>query len=107
MQRRTFINQTLATTAALRAFSNPAVHSQEPAKEDPKPVILGVMGYSRGRDMAEELIKIPGVIIKYICETDSQRGESGVRRIAEVGGKAELVSDLRRVLEISTMRPGR
>ncbi|MFN6305128.1 MAG: Gfo/Idh/MocA family protein, partial [Planctomycetota bacterium] len=103
MQRRTFINQTLATTAALRAFSNPAVHSQEPAKEDPKPVILGVMGYSRGRDLAEELIKIPGVIIKYICETDRQRGESGVRRIAEVGGKAELVSDLRRVLDDPTV----
>jgi predicted dehydrogenase len=103
MKRRTFLTNSLATATATHAFSLPGVHSQEPAKEDTKPVIVGVMGYSRGRDLAEEMMKIPGVIIKYICETDRQRGESGVRRVAEIGGKAELVSDLRRVFDDPTV----
>ena len=57
------------------------------------------MGFSRGRDLAEELLKIPGVMIKTICEVDRQRGESGVRRVAEAGGNASLVDDVRRMLD--------
>lgn len=103
MRRRSFIQGTAALAATANAWSPGAVHSEEALVQDPKPVLVGIMGYSRGRDLAEEMMKIPGVIIKYICETDRQRGESGVRRVAEVGGSAQLVGDFRKVLDDPTV----
>ena len=95
--RRDFIAAASASVAL--ATSMRMVHSQEPASESPQRTVVGIMGFSRGRDLAEELLKIPGVEIKTICETDRLRGESGVRRIAEAGGKARWDVDIRSMLD--------
>jgi predicted dehydrogenase len=98
MLRRRFLESTTATLVAAPCLDAAAAASQDPSTEA-RPLVVGIMGFSRGRDLAEELLKIPGVSIKTICETDTQRGESGVQRIAEAGGKANTVTDLRRMLD--------
>lgn len=104
MQRRAFLEATSAAlvTTPLVAASSGALPVAEPLlnpDSDGPPINVGIMGFSRGRDLAEEVLKIPGVSITYICETDSKRGESGVQRVAEAGGKAQWVADLRKMLD--------
>ena len=72
LHRRTLI----ASAASGLAWATQAryVHSQEPVADAPQRTVVGIMGFSRGRDLAEELLKIPGVEIKTICETDRLRG---------------------------------
>ena len=57
------------------------------------------MGLSRGKDLAGDLLKIPGVVIKYACDADSSRAASGAKFIADAGGKAEAIQDFRRMLD--------
>lgn len=97
LHRRTLIAS--AATGLAWTTQSRYVHSQEPVADAPQQTVVGIMGFSRGRDLAEELLKIPGVEIKTICETDRLRGESGVKRIAEAGGKAQWVSDIRKMLD--------
>ena len=34
---------------------------------------VGVMGLSRGLALAKDLTKLPGVVVKYVCDVDSLR----------------------------------
>jgi predicted dehydrogenase len=62
-------------------------------------VVVGMMGLSRGKDLAADLLKIPGVEIKYACDTDTSRAAAGTKFINEAGGKAIAVQDFRTILD--------
>jgi len=57
------------------------------------------MGHNRGKDLAANLLKIPGVEIKYACDADSKRAASGAKFISDLGGKPEAIQDFRRILD--------
>jgi len=95
MQRRHFISQATAGLAATSLVSQAA----RMRAAEPKRVVVGVMGLSRGRDLAGDLLKMPGVEIKYACDADSKRSAAGAKFIAEAGGKAEAIQDFRRILD--------
>ena len=84
MQRRRFLHSTTAAAlspSVTRAAEGLVAPEQSDLQSAP-PLVVGIMGFSRGRDLADEALKIPGVRIKYICETDKKRGEAGVKRVA-------------------------
>ena len=62
-------------------------------------VVVGIMGLNRGKDLAGDLLKIPGVEIKYACDTDSSRAASGAKMIEEGGGKPIVIQDFRKMLD--------
>lgn len=88
MQRRHFLHGTTAAAIvpSVTRAADTLVAAEETNESAAPPLVVGIMGFSRGRDLAEEALKIPGVKIKYICETDKKRGEAGVKRVAEAGG---------------------
>lgn len=93
--RRQFLQTTSA--AAMVASTAATVRSSQ---EDPtKRVVVGIMGLSRGLDLAKDLSAINGVVIKYACETDKQRAAAGAKRITELGQAPEVVGDFRRILD--------
>jgi predicted dehydrogenase len=95
MQRRRFIGQASASLAAAQIVSLAQTH----AATNQERVVVGIMGLSRGKDLANDLLKIPGVEIKYACDADSKRAELGAKFIADAGGKAEPIQDFRRMLD--------
>jgi len=101
MQRRRFLPSTTAAalSPSVTRAAKGLVASEQTDLQSAPPLVVGIMGFSRGRDLADEALKIPGVRIKYICETDKKRGEAGVKRVAETGGSAIAVQDLRRMLD--------
>ncbi len=66
-------------------------------------VVVGVMGLSRGMDLATELAAMPGVTIKYLCDADSQRLSLGMKRIgeseSESASEVQSVTDFRKMLD--------
>lgn len=58
------------------------------------------MGLSRGRSLAVSFAKQPGVVVKYVCDTDQSRAESGARLLEGASGQApQAVGDFRRILD--------
>jgi len=72
LNRRDFIAQsTLAGTAAGWAVS---AAGESRADDSPaNKVVLGVMGLSRGRNLAVRFARLSGVEVKYVCDVDSTR----------------------------------
>jgi predicted dehydrogenase len=99
LDRRAFLAAGAATSlAASRVNRTQAAHrsSHEPPSQR---VVVGVMGLSRGLGLAEEFSKVDGVEIRYACDADSGRAQSGGRRIAEMGQQVESLTDFRRILD--------
>lgn len=65
----------------------------------PRPIRIGIMGLSRGLDLAKDLAKLPGVSIKYACDPDRQRLASGCKRIEEMSQNPIAVNDFRQILD--------
>src|SRR5687767_5289281 len=83
--RRDFLRQTAAVSAGLAA-----VHAALPSRaaDAPKPdaaagdapavpasekIVIGVMGMSRGLDVANGFASLPGAVVKYVCDVDDER----------------------------------
>jgi predicted dehydrogenase len=63
-------------------------------------VVVGVMGMSRGRSLAVNFARQPGVVVKYVCDADRSRAESGAKAVeGEVGKAPQAVGDFRRILD--------
>lgn len=103
--RRQFLATTLATSAAATipigslaaASNNESLASQEDTEA--RRFVVGIMGLSRGMDLATDLAKMPGVVIKYACDTDKQRLAAGTKRIGEMGQRPDAVGDFRKILD--------
>ena len=92
--------QFLGRTAASGAVASLAVST---ARADDSPndkVVVGVMGLSRGRALAVGFAKQPNVEVKYVCDVDKTRADSGASVVEGAGHKRpEAIGDFRRMLD--------
>jgi predicted dehydrogenase len=107
IDRRLFIQSAVANTAIAHfaltgtTCASPALAYREEKEQEKNvpPVVVGIMGLSRGLDLARDLVSMPGVTIKYACDTDSNRAKAGSKVLADLGGSAEPITDFRKILD--------
>ncbi len=104
--RRSFLSNSTSTVAVTLAASqlagsasSPLFAQAESNKSEPKRLVVGMMGLSRGKELTADLLKMPNVVIKYACDTDSSRAAAGAKLIAEAGGDAKPIQDFRTMLD--------
>lgn len=97
LSRRGFIGIGMAAgAAAAMSACNSAADAEEPAET----VVLGVMGLSRGKAVAQVFAKQPGVDIRYVCDVDSKRAEDCAAELEKITGKRpQAIGDFRRILD--------
>lgn len=95
MRRRQFMETASFASAGL------ACHAAMSKARDVEPerIVVGVMGMSRGRDLALEFGRIPGVSVKYVCDADTRRAASSASDLKANGQTVEPVEDFRRILD--------
>ena len=95
--RRDVLKKSTLLTASGIALN--AVNSAVSSTES-ETVVLGLMGCKRGRELIEAFGRLSGVELKYIAETDSERGAAGADLAVEHGFKRpQVVSDFRKILD--------
>jgi len=95
--RRSFIKQaTMRSTAALvLAGSQVGVAAAASDK-----IVLGVMGLSRGRNLATGFARLPAVEIKYVCDVDAHRADACAALVEKTGAhRPTPIGDFRRILD--------
>ena len=101
--RRTFLGQVAAGGAlAGMALHGGLARGVEAAEEngEERRIVVGVMGLSRGRALANTFAKLPNVSIKYLCDADTTRADACTADIAKIEGqKPEAIQDFRRILD--------
>lgn len=98
LNRRQFLDGAAATAATGYLVSSGVALAQTSPQ---KRIVIGVMGMSRGRALATSFAQQENVVVKYVAETEKNRGESGAKSVADVAnGKAPtIVGDFRRILD--------
>lgn len=95
LSRRTFA-ESAATGAALMALQSTAALHANSRQEN---IVVGVMGLHRGLDLAKTFAATPGVTVKYLCETDSQRLQAAVKYVSgDVAYEIQATGDFRDIL---------
>lgn len=101
VSRRQFTATTAAVGAALSAASHmpdAAAAAAGTVRQDR--VVVGVMGLNRGMSLARTFADTPGVQVKYLCETDSNRLASGAAAFGKlVDYPVKTTGDLRTILD--------
>ncbi len=98
LDRREFFGRAAAGGLAMGLL----VSRSAPAQAAADTVVVGVMGLSRGRSLAVSFAQQPGVVVKYVCDTDQSRAESAAKLLEGAAGKApQTVGDFRRMLDDS------
>ena len=94
MSRRTFLQNSLLTSAAVAGPSINAVGANER-------LVVGIMGiHDRGMDLAEEFAKRDDVEVRYLADPDTRLFESRAKQVADIAGKApQCVQDYQRILD--------
>lgn len=96
LNRRHFVMHSTAAAAGTALWNLRSLAEEAPSNR----VVVGVMGLSRGRALAGSFAKQSGVVVKYCCDVDKERAESGAKLVEGVTGKAaEPISDFRRILD--------
>ena len=94
--RRNFLAASASAAALATSASATARHAQD------QPVVLGVMGLSRGSALAKTFSAIKGVQVRYLCDIDSKRLETFRESFtATVDYDVKAVADFRRILDDS------
>ncbi|MBW3540037.1 MAG: Gfo/Idh/MocA family oxidoreductase [Planctomycetes bacterium] len=98
IDRREFLAASAAAGAvAGLALSPTAVRA---ANSSSQTVVVGVMGLSRGRALANGFAKLAGCEVKYVCDVDANRAGQAAEEIGKIRDKkAEAVGDFRRILD--------
>ena len=101
--RRTFLGQVAAGGAvaglALEGGLIRAAEAKQDNGEDRR-IVVGVMGLSRGRSLANTFGKSPNVSIKYLCDVDTNRANACVADISKIEGQTpKPIEDFRRILD--------
>jgi predicted dehydrogenase len=97
INRRKFFGQAAAGSLAMGTLLRRSAAAQDtPART----VVVGVMGLSRGRSLMMSFAEQPGVVVKYVCDPDQSRAESGAKLLEGTVGKApQIADDFRRILD--------
>lgn len=97
VNRRTFLGQTAAVTAA--GFTAPAILSAA-NKAPSEKVTIGIMGMQRGLALARTFGALDGVEIKYVCDTDDSRAAKAATTVEKATKKApQAIGDFRKILD--------
>lgn len=98
IDRREFLGQTALTGAAVGLALGTA--SQVSAASANRKVVVGVMGMSRGRALAQAFAAHPDVEVKYVCDVDSERAGAAAESVGKRAAKApQAIGDFRRILD--------
>ncbi len=98
LNRRTFLNKSAISGAALGALAS--ANTSFAAGAPSSKVVVGVMGMSRGRSLAERFAKQSGCEVKYVCDVDQDRAGKAVEVVEKAGGKApQAIGDFRKILD--------
>jgi predicted dehydrogenase len=98
IDRRTFLQRTTVTGAAAGiAISAAGTRAAEPSSDK---VVVGVMGMSRGRSLAQGFTRQSRCDVKYVCDIDEERAAKAVKAVVDAGGEApQVIGDFRRILD--------
>lgn len=95
ISRRTFAGSAASGAALMALQPTAALHAN--GREDN--VVVGVMGLHRGLDLAKTFAATPGVTVKYLCETDSQRLQAAMQSVSgNVDYQIQATGDFRDIL---------
>ncbi|MCA9039035.1 MAG: Gfo/Idh/MocA family oxidoreductase [Planctomycetaceae bacterium] len=89
LDRRQFLGQTALGAAGMTVLHSAVARA---ADDEPRKVVIGVMGMSRGRSLATSFAKQPGVEVRYVCDTDSGRVETGASAVEQTGAPRPKVT---------------
>lgn len=96
INRRQFINRSAVGAAGL-ALASSATRAQEAPSNR---VVIGVMGLSRGLALTEHFAAQPGVEVRYVCDTDSERTGPAAAIVEKAGqARPQEIGDFRRILD--------
>lgn len=94
--RRDFLGTSAGCAAALASGPLLAEVNALPSQK----VTVGIMGLNRGMQVAAALEKQPGVVIKYVCDVDSQRAERAKSQLEHSGEqRPRAITDFRTILD--------
>jgi predicted dehydrogenase len=97
--RRTWMASVGGATAAA-SFGTPLLQLNGAQNAPGRTLNVGVMGLNRGLALAKTLGKTPGVNLKYLAETDSERAEAGKAAIEKATMQTPtVVGDFRKMLD--------
>ena len=95
MGRRQFL-----TSAALGTTAVGLKAARVSAESPNNKIVLGVMGMSRGRSLAQGFAKQPGCEVKYVCDVDKNRANAAAQVVGKIVTRApEAIGDFRRILD--------
>lgn len=95
--RRSFLSASTATVSAALAQG---LYAGAPAAQDQETVVVGVMGVGRGSSLARSFAAVPGVVMRYMCDTDSLRLKAAHESFAKtVSYDVKTTGDFRRILD--------
>ena len=102
VNRRQFVRNSLGTAASVAAGSlvgqgAPAVHAGSPANR----VVLALVGAGgRGMDVIQQMVRLPDVSVKYVCDPDTARAHAAADALAKLQPtKPTAVADMRKAFE--------
>ncbi len=99
--RRSFLSSSAGIAASLTALSG-GLYASEAAAQEEQTVVVGVMGVGRGSALAQYFSKVPGVVVKYLCDTDSLRlGAAHESFSKNVSYEVKTTGDFRNILDDS------
>ena len=94
--RRTFlVHSSAAGVTAATAARAAARRTRDAAQR----IVVGVMGLSRGRALAQGFAREEGVVVKYVCDVDRNRADSAARMLERMQKPAKPITDFRRMLD--------
>lgn len=93
----------LAASAAISSLS-PLAANQDGTSEKSRPIRIGVMGLSRGMDLAKDFAKIANVEVAYLCDVDDARLSSAAKQFSDrFNATPKTVKDFRTILDDKTV----
>ncbi len=94
--RRAFLGTTASSAIALATGPLIAQTGALPTQQ----VTVGIMGLNRGMQVAAALDQQAGVVIKYVCDVDSQRADEAKAKIEGWGQqRPQAITDFRTILD--------
>lgn len=95
--RRSFLTS-VATSVSVGVSHG--LYAGAPAAQDQETVVVGVMGVGRGSALARYFSQVPGVVIRYLCDTDSLRLKAAHESFAkDVTYEVKTTGDFRNILD--------
>ena len=98
--RREFVSTTAAAAVSASTLLNAGLYAAAPRPQEKTPVVVGIMGVSRGSALARVFAKLAGVKVGYLCDTDSIRLDSAHESFAKtVDYEVKTTGDFRHILD--------